>query len=81
MLYFLELKVKFTLNRNSSVGLETAYGLDNRRIGVCIPVKSRVIIYARVQAGSGAHPVSYTNGTGVNRPAHEADHSPPSVSR
>ena len=37
---------------------------------------------ASVQAGPGAHPVSYTKGTGffpgVNRPGRGVDHPPPS---
>jgi hypothetical protein len=61
------------------------YGLDDRAIGVRSPagVKDLSSILC-VQTGSGAHPASYTMGTGVlspgvkARPGREADHSPPS---
>jgi hypothetical protein len=70
----LEMKVKSTMNRDRSVGIETAYGLDNWRVGVRVPGKSRIITYTSVQDGFVAHTVSYKNGAEVNRPAHEADH-------
>jgi hypothetical protein len=40
-------------------------------------------LHRRFQNGSGTQPASYSMGTkgsipGVNRPGHEADHSPPS---
>jgi hypothetical protein len=42
----------------SSVGIATGYGLDGR-----IPVGAR--FFAHIQTSPGAHPASYTMGTGV----------------
>jgi hypothetical protein len=59
------------MNRDSVVGIATGYGLDNQGFEV------------RVQTGSGAHPRSYSKGTGgglsleVKRSGREADRSPP----
>jgi hypothetical protein len=44
--------------RDSSVGIATRYGLDGDRI----PMATR--FSASVQTGPGAHPASYTTGTG-----------------
>ena len=62
------------VDRDSSVGNATVYGLDvpgiESRCGAKFPTP--------VQTGSGAHPASYTMGTGsfpgVKRPGHGADH-------
>jgi hypothetical protein len=51
------------VSRDSSVGIATSYGLDDRGVGV--------------QAGSGAHPTSYPMGTGGIFPGGKADHLPP----
>jgi hypothetical protein len=72
-------------SRVSSGSIVSDYGLDDRAIGV----RSRVgaedfssSLY--VQTGSGAHPASYTIGTGgpfpggKARPGRDADHSPQS---
>jgi hypothetical protein len=48
----------------SSVGVATGYGLDGRGVGVRVPVKSRFSPLLVVQTGSGAHPASYSIGTG-----------------
>jgi hypothetical protein len=66
-------------SRDSAVGIATGYGLDDRGVGDRVPVGS---LHHVVQTGSGAHPASYTMGTGdsfsgVKRPGREADHSPP----
>jgi hypothetical protein len=75
---------KFTRRggRDTSVSIATCYGLDDRRIGVRVPVGSRIFTSSISQTGSGVHTTSYTIGTGesfpeVKRPRHEADHSPP----
>jgi hypothetical protein len=58
------------------------YGLDDW-IMVRIPAGGgNFSLRHRVQTGSGAHQTSYTMGNGgsfleINRPWHEADHSPP----
>jgi len=63
---------------DSSVGIATRYGLDGRGI------ESRwgAIFSAPVQTGPGAHPASYTMGTGsspgVKRPRRGVDHPAPS---
>jgi hypothetical protein len=55
--------------------------LDDRGVGVRVLAGSRIFTSPFVQTGSGAHPTSYTVGTGcsfpgVKRPGHEADPSP-----
>ena len=66
------------VGRDSSVGIATRYGLDGP--GDRIPVGAR--FSAPVHTGPGAHPTSYTMGTGsfpvVERPGRGVDHSPPS---
>ena len=67
-----------TVCRDSAVGTATRYGLDGPRI------ESRwgARFSAPVQTGPGAHPASYTMGTGsflkVKRPGSGNDHPPPS---
>jgi hypothetical protein len=66
--------------RDSSVGMATSYGLD----GPVIESRWGVIFSAPVQTSPGAHPASYTMGTGsfpgVKRPGRDADHPLPSSS-
>jgi hypothetical protein len=62
--------------------IATGYGLDDRGIGVRVPVWERFFLLHVVQTGSEAHPASYPMGTGglsprVKRPRREVDHSPP----
>jgi hypothetical protein len=72
-------------SRDSSVGIALGYGLDERGSRVRFPVGAgNFFLHHRVQNGSAAHLVSCPMGTrffplGVNRPGHEADHSPPST--
>jgi hypothetical protein len=65
--------------RDSSVGTETHYGLD----GPGIESRWGARFSEPVQTGPGAHPTSYTMGTGsvtgVKRPGHGADHPPSSA--
>ena len=67
-----------TRGRDSSVGIATRYGLD----GPGIESRCGVRFSASVQTGPGAHPASYTVGTGsfpgVKRPGCGVDHPPPS---
>jgi hypothetical protein len=71
-------------SRDSSVGIALGYGLKNRSSRVQFPVGAgNFTLHQRVQKSSGAHPASYSMGTGVpslgaKRPGREADHSPPS---
>jgi hypothetical protein len=56
-------------SQDSSVGIETYYGLDDRMIGVRIPARAgNFSLRHRVQIGSGAHPASYPVGTGGSLP-------------
>jgi hypothetical protein len=62
-------------SRDSSVGIATDYGLDDRGVGVQVSVESRIF-------SSPRRPPSYpmSNGdpfTGVKQKGCEADHSPP----
>jgi hypothetical protein len=71
------------MSRDSSVGIELGYGLDDRGSRVRFPAGAgNFSLHYRVQAGSGAHQSSYPLGCrgsflGVKRPGREADHSPP----
>jgi hypothetical protein len=63
----------------------SGYGLDDRAIEVRSPAEVKDFSSSLcVQTGSGAHPASYTMGTGglfpggKARPGRDADHSPPS---
>jgi hypothetical protein len=52
-------------SRDSSVGIATGYGLDDRMIGVRIPaVAGNFSLRHHVKTGSGAHPASYPMVTG-----------------
>ena len=66
------------MGRDSSVGRATCYGLD----GPEIESRWGSSVSALVQTGPGAHPTSYTMGTGpfpeVKHPGRGADHPPPS---
>jgi hypothetical protein len=63
---------------NNAVGIATGYGLDEGRVGVRVPVRSRIFSSPRRPDRSGVHRTSYSMGTGgsflgVKRPGHEAD--------
>jgi hypothetical protein len=66
------------MSRDSSVGIATGYGLDDRG---SISGKGRGFsLFNSVHTGSGAHTASYPMGTGgslpwVKRPRRESDHS------
>ena len=64
--------------RDSSVGIATRYRLD----GPGIESRWGARFSAPVQNGPGAHPTSYTMGTGsflgIKRPGLGVDHPPPS---
>jgi hypothetical protein len=55
-------------SRDSVVGIATGYGLDDRGVGVRVPVGSRIFFLYVVQTGSGVHPTSYPMGTGGSFP-------------
>jgi hypothetical protein len=60
-------------SRDSVVGIATSYGLDDRGVGVRVPVGSRIF-------SSPNCPIQWVPGalsSGVKRPGREVDHSPP----
>jgi hypothetical protein len=50
-------------SRDSSVGIATGYVLDDRGVGVRVPVGQEFSLLHLVQTGSGVHPTSYLMGT------------------
>jgi hypothetical protein len=68
----------YVRGRDSSVGIATHYRLD----GPGIESRWGARFFAPTQTGPGAHPASYTMGTGsfpgVNQPGRGVDHPPPS---
>jgi hypothetical protein len=69
------------MSRDSAVGIVTDYWLDDRGVGVRVPVGSRIYSTSlRPALGSTQSPVKWVPGAhspGVKRPMREADHSPP----
>jgi hypothetical protein len=60
-------------SRDSSVGIATDYRLDDRMIGVRIPVEvGNFSLRHSVQTGSGAHSACYPMGTGGSFPGGKA---------
>jgi hypothetical protein len=51
-------------SRDSAVRIATGYGLEDREVGVRVPVGSRIF--------SGAHPAFYPMGTGGSFPGDKA---------
>jgi hypothetical protein len=70
-------------SRDSAVGIATGYGLDDRGVGVRVPVGSRIFFYSTSSrpALGPMQPliqwVSRALSPGVKRPGSEADHKPP----
>jgi hypothetical protein len=70
-------------SRNSAVGIETGYGVDDQGVGVRVPVGSRIFSSPRRPDrlwGSTQLPVQCMPGVlspGLKREVREADHSPP----
>jgi hypothetical protein len=48
------------------VGIATGYGLDDREVGVRVPVGSESSSFQAVQTDSWVHPTSYAMDTGVS---------------
>jgi hypothetical protein len=64
--------------RDSSVGIATRYGLDDRGVGVRDPVGSRIFSSPRRRDRLWGPPNLLFNGyRGVKRPGREAGRSPP----
>jgi hypothetical protein len=66
-----------TVSRDSVVDIATGFGLDDRRVGVRVPVESRISSSPRRPASYPMGTGSFPGGGGVKRPGREADHSPP----
>jgi hypothetical protein len=57
------------MSRDSSVGIATGYGLDDRMIGVRFPAGAgNFSLRRRIQTDSGVHPVSFQMVTGGSFP-------------
>jgi hypothetical protein len=59
------------MSRSTAVGIATAYGMDDRGVGVRVPVGSEISLLHTVQTGSGAH-LAYLKGTGGSFPGSKA---------
>jgi hypothetical protein len=46
------------------VGIEIGYGLNDRGVGVRVPMGAKFLLLTVVHTGSGTHPASYAKGTG-----------------
>jgi hypothetical protein len=70
-------------SRDSEVSTAIGYGLDDRRVGVRVPAESRIFSASfRPALGPTQSPIRWVPGTlspWLNRPGHEADHSPTSA--
>jgi hypothetical protein len=73
MLLLLQIKLYMykVMSRNSVVGIATGCGMDDWRIGVRVPLSSRIFSSPRVP-GFGVHPASYPMGTGGKFPGGKA---------
>jgi hypothetical protein len=83
---YLDIKLQFMRSRNSVVGIATGYGLDDRGVGVRVPVGSRILFstLSRPALRSTLRPIQWVPwalSQGLKRPGNEADHSPPAVPR
>jgi hypothetical protein len=71
-------------SRDSAVGIETGYGLDDRGIGVQVPVGSRIFsMSSKTTLRPTQPPIQWVPGAlfpGVKRPGREADYSHPTNS-
>jgi hypothetical protein len=68
-------------SRDSSVGIATGYGLDDREFWIRVPVGSRIFsTSSRPALGPTQPPIQWVPGAfslGVKRRGRKADHSPP----
>jgi hypothetical protein len=53
---YILLHITIIMSRDIVVGLATGYGLEDRGVGVPVPVESRNFLLHVVQTGSGVHP-------------------------
>jgi glutamine synthetase len=71
------------MRRDSAVDIATDYGLDNREVGVRVPVGSIIFSSPRSRNRPRGPSANYPKGAassylGFKRPERETDHSPPS---
>jgi hypothetical protein len=65
-------------SRDSVVDIATSYGLDDREVGIRVPVVSRIFSSPRRPDRFWGPANLLSNGyRGVKQPGREADHSPP----
>jgi hypothetical protein len=68
-------------SRDSAVGIATGYGLEERGVGVRIPVGSRILFSKSSRPALGpTRPIKWVPralSLGVKWPGREGDHSPP----
>jgi hypothetical protein len=69
-------------SRNSAVGIATGYGLDDREVGVRVPVETRFLLSRASRPALGSTQlliqwVPRSLSAGIKRPGPEADSSPP----
>jgi hypothetical protein len=62
---------------DSAVGISTGYGLDDRRVGVRVPVGSRIFSKSFRPALGSIQWVPGALSLGLKRPGREADYPPP----
>jgi hypothetical protein len=60
------------MSLGSTVGTATAYGLDDRWVGVRVPVGLKFVHLSILESGSGVHPASYPMDTGGSLPGGKA---------
>jgi hypothetical protein len=66
------------VSQDSAVRIATSYGLDDRGVGVRVPVGSRIFFSPRCPDRLWGPPNLLSNiSPGVKRPGREADYSPP----
>jgi hypothetical protein len=69
--------MNWTRSRDSIVGIATSYRLDNRGVGVRVPVGSRIFSTSSRPVLGSIQWVPGALSLGVKRPGREADHLPP----
>jgi hypothetical protein len=71
------------MSLDSSVGIATGYGLDDRGVGVRVPESVKNFLFStssRLALGSTQPPIQWLPGAlspGLKRQGREVDHSPP----
>jgi hypothetical protein len=69
---YITLNPSFLRSRDSVVGIATGYGLDDKGVGIWVPVGSRIFSSPCRSTGSGVCQTSYPVGTGGSFPGGKA---------